>query len=52
MCNSTNNHIQLLALQDGSISDALIHLRLGYVYADDRVETRYDALTALFTQPW
>lgn len=51
MCNSTNTHIQLLALQDGSITDVLNHPRLGYVYADDRVETRYDALTALLNSP-
>ena len=51
MCNSTNTHIQLLALQDGSITDVLIHRRLGYVYADDRVETRYNALTALLCSP-
>lgn len=51
MCNSTNTHIQLLALQDGTTADVLTHPRLGHVFADNRVETRYDALTALLCSP-
>jgi hypothetical protein len=51
MCNSTKTHVQLLALQDGSTTDVLIHSRLGHVFADNRVETRYDILTALLCSP-
>jgi hypothetical protein len=33
MCNSQKTHIQLLALQDGTIADVLTHPRLGHVFA-------------------
>ena len=51
MCNSTKTHVQLLALQDGTTADVLTHPRLGHVFADNRVETRYDVLTALLSSP-
>jgi hypothetical protein len=51
MCNSPKTHIQLLALQDGTTADVLTHPRLGHVFADNRVETRYDTLTALLCAP-
>jgi RNase H-like domain found in reverse transcriptase len=51
MCNSTKTHIQLLALQDGTTADVLTHPRLGHVFADNRVEARYDILAALLSSP-
>ena len=51
MCNSTGTHVQLLALQDGTTADVLTHPRRGHVFADNRVEARYDALTALLCSP-
>jgi hypothetical protein len=51
MCNSTKTHIQLLALQDGTTADILTHPRLGHVFADNRVEARYDILAALLSSP-
>jgi hypothetical protein len=50
-CNSTNTHIQLLALQDGTTADVLTHPRLGHFFADNRVDSRYEILTALLCSP-
>jgi hypothetical protein len=51
MCNSTKTHISLLAFQDGTTADVLTHPRLGHVFADNRVEARYDILAALLSSP-
>ena len=51
MCNSTSTHIHLLALENGTVTNILAHPRLGYVFADDRVENQYTMLTALLCSP-
>ena len=51
ICDSVSTRIELLALQDGTIIDILSHPRLGHVFADNRVEIRYDILSALLSNP-
>jgi hypothetical protein len=51
ICDSVSTRIELLALQDGTTTDVLTHPRLGHVFADNRVEIRYDALSALLRSP-
>ena len=47
ICDSGSTQIELLALQNGTTTDIPTHPRLGYVFADNRVEVRYDILSAL-----
>ena len=51
ICDSASTRIELLALQDGTITYILSHPRLGHVFADNRVEIRYDILSALLSNP-
>jgi hypothetical protein len=51
ICQSPSTSINLLALQDGSATTVLQHHKLGSVYADNRVELRYDLLTSMSTAP-
>jgi hypothetical protein len=51
ICNSVSTRIELLALQDGTTTDILTHPRLGHVFADNRVEIRYDVLSTLLSNP-
>jgi hypothetical protein len=51
ICSSSTTTINLLALQDGSATNILSHPSHGTVYADNRIETRYDLLTALLISP-
>jgi hypothetical protein len=46
---SGSTQIELLALQNGTTTDILTHPRLGHVFADNRVEVRYDILSALLS---
>ena len=51
ICTSATTDIHLLALEDGTITNVLTHPRLGHAFADNRVETQYDMLTALLCSP-
>jgi hypothetical protein len=51
ICSSSTTTINLLALQDGSATNILFHPTHGTVYADNRIEKRYDLLTALLISP-
>ena len=51
ICDSTSTSITLLALQDGSSATILSHHTLGSVYADNRVELRYDLLATMNELP-
>ena len=51
ICDSTFTSITLLALQDGSAATILSHKTLGSVYADNRVELRYDLLASMNALP-
>lgn len=48
---SMNTTVSLLALQDGSTVETLHHPLHGNVYADERMETRYDILTSQLCTP-
>ena len=51
ICQSPSTSINQLALQDGSATTVLSHHTLGSVYADNRVELRYDLLTSITAMP-
>ena len=51
ICDSPSTSITLLALQDGSAATILSHQTLGSVYADNRVELRYDLLASMNALP-
>ena len=51
LCSSASTSLQLLALQDGTTTEILVHPQHGHVFADSRVETRYDTLAALLCSP-
>ena len=51
ICSSNLTNIHTVALQDGSVTDILSHPTYGTAYADNRVESRYDVLTSLLTEP-
>ena len=51
ICASSSTDIFTIALHDGSTADILSHPRYGLVYADNRVETQYNALSIMLIQP-
>jgi hypothetical protein len=51
ICQSPSTSINVLALQDGSATTILSHRKLGSVFADNRVELRYDLLTSVSAMP-
>jgi hypothetical protein len=51
ICNSPSTKVQLLALEDGSSTELLLHPTCDPVYADNRVENYYDTLSSLLTEP-
>jgi hypothetical protein len=51
ICTSPSTRVQLIALQDGSSTDILLHPTYGPVYADNRVEHYYMTLSSLLTAP-
>ena len=51
ICNSPSTKIQLLALEDGSSTELLLHPTCDPVYADNRVENYYDTLSSILTEP-
>jgi hypothetical protein len=48
---SPSTTVQLLALQDCSSTELLLHPTCDPVYADNRVENYYDTLSSLLTEP-
>ena len=51
ICTSPSTTVQLLALQDGTATDILLHPTHGPVYADFRVENYYATLSSLLDTP-
>ena len=51
ICSSPCTQLHLMSLQDGSAADVLTHPRHGNVFADDRIEARYNLLTSLLASP-
>ena len=51
VCDSATTNIHPIALEDGTVADVLAYPRLGHAFADNRVETQYDKLTALLCSP-
>lgn len=51
ICSSSITSVSLLALQDGSETNILSHPILGTVYADNRIQTRYDLLSSMLISP-
>ena len=51
ICTSPSTTVQLIALQDGSSTDILLHPTYGPVYADNRVENYYVTLSSLLNAP-
>ena len=51
ICTSPSTTVQLIALQDGSSTDLLLHPTYGPVYADNRVENYYVTLSSLLNAP-
>ena len=51
ICHNATSSIDLLALQDGSYIETLSHPHHGTVFADNRVESRYNLLTSMLLRP-
>ena len=51
ICHNATSTIDLLALQDGSYIETLSHPHHGTVFADNRVESRYNLLTSMLLRP-
>ena len=51
ICSSPHTTVNLVALQDGSTAATFHNSVLGNVFADHRIEDRYDILTSLLTNP-
>ena len=50
ICSSSDTSIHLLALQDGSNAETLLHPSHGTVFSDNRVENRYQLLASALIQ--
>ena len=51
ICADSQTTAHLIALQDGTTAETLLHPSFGRVFVDRRIENRYDELANLLTAP-